>query len=190
MEFIDKKTIRLNRIINELDKFVLDFVKILEKHAKYVIISGYISILFGRARSTENIDVFIEKISKEKLSALYLDLKRKGYWCLNAESKEELYDYLKDGLAIRFAKKNETIPNFEVKFVNKIGIKALDNSITVITKNGNLKISPIEMQIAFKRYYLKSDKDLEDARHLESIFKERIDLNKIKDYKKIIENEA
>ena len=84
MEFRNKNTIKLNKIINELDKFVLDFTRILEKYANYVIISGYISILFGRARSTEDIDVFIEKIDKEKFYLLYSDLKKNDYWCLNA----------------------------------------------------------------------------------------------------------
>ena len=190
MKFLDSKTIRLDRELSELDKFVLNFIKILEKHVDYVIISGYVSILFGRARGTEDVDVFIRPINKNKVINLYKELIKKGYWCLNSDDEEEIYDYLTNGLAVRFAIKNETIPNFEVKFVNKIGIEALDNSITVIIKKGNLKISPIEMQIAFKRYYLKSDKDLEDARHLESIFKGKIDLNKIKEYKQIIENEA
>ncbi|MBS3155265.1 hypothetical protein J4404_02070 [Candidatus Woesearchaeota archaeon] len=191
MEFRDKNTIKLNKIINELDKFVLDFTRILEKYANYVIISGYISILFGRARSTENIDVFIKKIDKEKFYLLYSDLKKNDYWCLNAESPDDVYEYLKEGLAVRFAKKSETIPNIEVKFINKkLDADLIKESVTVITKEGSLKISSIERQIAFKKYYLKSDKDIEDAKHLEEIFKNKIDLNKIKKYKKMIENEA
>jgi len=191
MEFRDKNTIKLNKIINELDKFVLDFTRILEKYANYVIISGYISILFGRARSTEDIDVFIKKIDKEKFYLLYSDLKKNDYWCLNAESPDDVYEYLKEGLAVRFAKKSETIPNIEVKFINKkLDADLIKESVTVITKEGSLKISSIERQIAFKKYYLKSDKDIEDAKHLEEIFKNKIDLNKIKKYKKMIENEA
>ena len=191
MEFRDKNTIKLNKIINELDKFVLDFIRIIEKYANYVIISGYISILFGRARSTENIDVFIKKIDKEKFYLLYSDLKKNDYWCLNAESPDDVYEYLKEGLAVRFAKKSETIPNIEVKFINKkLDADLIKESVTVITKEGSLKISSIERQIAFKKYYLKSDKDIEDAKHLEEIFKNKIDLNKIKKYKKMIENEA
>ena len=191
MEFRDKNTIKLNKIINELDKFVLDFIRIIEKYANYVIISGYISILFGRARSTEDIDVFIKKIDKEKFYLLYSDLKKNDYWCLNAESPDDVYEYLKEGLAVRFAKKSETIPNIEVKFINKkLDADLIKESVTVITKEGSLKISSIERQIAFKKYYLKSDKDIEDAKHLEEIFKNKIDLNKIKKYKKMIENEA
>ncbi|HLD41949.1 MAG TPA: hypothetical protein VJB06_02850 [archaeon] len=67
MEFLDSRTIKLDKIENELDKFVLDFIKILEKHAKYVIVSGYVAILFGRSRGTEDIDMFIGRLAKEKV---------------------------------------------------------------------------------------------------------------------------
>src|SRR3989344_5143306 len=187
MKFLDSKTIQIDKELNELDKFVLRFIKILEKHTDYVIISGYVSILLGRTRGTEDIDVFIKELDKKEFIKLYNELKRNGYWCLNSEEDNELYSYLEDGLAIRFALKNETIPNFEVKFAKKLLSKeSFNDRITVITKDGRIKISSLERQIAFKRYYLKSDKDLEDARHIEEVFKENIDKKKVNIYKKLI----
>jgi len=187
MKFLDSKTIQIDKELNELDKFVLKFIKILEKHTDYVIISGYVSILLGRTRGTEDIDVFIKELDKKEFIKLYNELKRNGYWCLNSEEDNELYSYLEDGLAIRFALKNETIPNFEVKFAKKLLSKeSFNDRITVITKDGRIKISSLERQIAFKRYYLKSDKDLEDARHIEEVFKENIDKKKINIYKNLI----
>jgi hypothetical protein len=44
---IDKKEIILDKELNNLDKFVIDFVSLLDN---YVIVSGYVSILFGRSR--------------------------------------------------------------------------------------------------------------------------------------------
>lgn len=191
MEFIDKNTIKLDKSINELDKFVYRFIKILEKHANYVIVSGYVSILFGRARATEDIDIFIEELSKEKFNILYESLQKYGYWCLNAEDVNEIYDYLTEGLAVRFAIIKETIPNFEVKFAKKeLAKEALKDKLIVITKLGKIEISSLERQIAFKKYYLKSDKDLEDAKHIEELFKEHINIKKIEEYKKSIENET
>jgi hypothetical protein len=189
MEFIDKNTIKLDRTITELDKFVLEFVKILEKYADYVIISGYVAILFGRARATEDVDVFIERIDEDKLTAFYEELKGNGYWCLNAEYSEEVYGYLKDNLAVRFAIKDETVPNVEVKFTKKqLDEEALKDRIIVIVGENRLNVSSIERQIAFKKYYLKSDKDLEDARHIENLFKDHLDYGKIEEYKRLIEN--
>lgn len=191
MKFINKNTIKLDKVVNELDKFVLNFIKILEKHTDYVIVSGYVSILLGRSRSTEDVDMFVKPLDKQAFSELYKELVKNGFWCLNAESIEEVYSYLKDGLAVRFAKKNKTIPNFEVKFARKpLDLEAFDDRITVQTGIGGIKISSLERQIAFKRYYLKSDKDLEDAAHIEKLFNGKLDKSLIQTYKNLIEKET
>ena len=190
MEFVDARTIKLDKIINELDKFVLRFIKILDKHADYVIVSGYVSILFGRSRATEDIDIFIKELSKAQFDALYNDLKDSGYWCLNAESVDEIYSYLQEGLSIRFANEGETIPNFEVKFAKKkSALMAFADFLTVVMEEGKVKLSSLERQIAYKRYYLKSDKDLEDAAYIEKLFKEHINLGKVKLLQGMIEDE-
>jgi len=188
MKFLNKNTIKIDKELNELDKFVLDFIKILKKHTNYVIISGYVSLLFGRARGTEDIDIFIEEITKESFIKLYQDIERK-YWCLNSDDVNEIYSYLKDGLPIRVAIKDQTIPNFKIKLAkNLLDKEAFKDSIIVKTTLGELKISSLERQIAFKKYYLKSDKDLEDSKHIETLFKKNINYNKVEEYKRLIEN--
>lgn len=188
MEYLpEKKQITLNRELSDLDIFALDFLKILEKYAEYVIISGYISIVLGRTRATEDIDIFIKPFSKEKFSQLYKELKANDFWCLNAESEEEIFSYLADKLAIRFARVHTSVPNFEIKFPkDNLNEEAFKDSLTLILPQGKIKISSIEMQIAFKRYYLCSDKDKEDASHLENLFKNKLDINKINKYKEQI----
>jgi len=191
MKFIDKQTLQLDKVLTELDLFVLNFLRILEKHVQYVIVSGYISILFGRARATEDIDLFIQKIDKQQWAILYHNLITYGYWCLNTENSSEAYDYLKDGLALRFAREKEVIPNFELKFaLTPLAKESFHDTLTVKTSQGNFRISSLERQIAFKRYYLKSEKDLEDARHIEQIFKDQIDIKKVEAYKKRIDHET
>lgn len=190
MEFVGKGKIRLDRVLSELDERVLGFTRILEKHVEYVIVSGYVSILFGRARATEDVDIFIKELNEKKSALLYRNLVEQGYWCLNAEDASEIYSYLSDGLAVRFALKDEVIPNFEVKFARKKTAKsALEKPITVVLKNGVLRISPLEQQIAFKRYFLKTPKDIEDAEHMEEVFKEHLDNKKINEYRRLIEDE-
>ncbi|MEK6935891.1 MAG: hypothetical protein AABW67_03820 [Nanoarchaeota archaeon] len=189
MEYdLNKKEIKSDKILSELDKFVFSFIKILEKYTDYVIISGYVSILLGRTRVTEDVDIFIKELSFEKFSQLYDELKQKGFWCINAEEPEEIYDYLKSKLGVRFSKENESIPNFEVKFPKReVDREAFQDFIIVKLKEGNLKISSLERHIAFKRYYLKTDKDNEDAKHVEDIFKGKIDYDKINKLKRIVE---
>ena len=54
----EKKKINLNeKYIDKLDKFTIDFVNILTKYSDYVIVSGYVSILLGRTRASEDVDV-------------------------------------------------------------------------------------------------------------------------------------
>jgi len=191
MKFIDKKTIQIDKDINELDRLVIKFIRILEKHTIYVIVSGYVAILLGRSRTTEDVDIFIQELSKENFRKLYTDLQNSGFWCLNGENVAELYEYLIEGLAVRFALENQTIPNFEVKFARKLLDKeSFNDTLTAITKIGKIRISSLERQIAFKRYFLKSDKDIEDASHIEKLFKKNIDNRRVYEYKKMIENEA
>ena len=190
VKFVDSKTVRLDKSVNDLDAFVLRFIRILKKHVDYVIVSGYVSILFGRSRSTEDIDVFIKTLTKSQFEILYNELTNAGYWCLNAENIDEVYSYLDDGLSVRFANNGETVPNFEVKFAKKkSALMAFADSLTVAMAEGRLIISSLERHIAYKRYYLKSEKDLEDSGYIEDLFKEHIDHNKIRLLKKMIENE-
>ena len=63
MEIEYGKKIEFEKELSSLDQFVIAFTRILNKSGiKYVIISGYISILLGRTRATEDIDLFIKKI--------------------------------------------------------------------------------------------------------------------------------
>lgn len=183
----DKREIILERKLNKLDRFVLDFIKVLEKHIDYVIISGYVSILLGRTRATEDIDLFIKHISIEKFAEFYEEAKKRGFECINAEKVDEVFSYLKEGLAIRFSRKNQPVPNFEIKLPKReIDRETFEDFITVLLPRGKLKISSLERQIAFKEEYLKSDKDIEDATHIEELFKDKLDYGKINKLKEIV----
>lgn len=182
-----KKEIIINKELNNLDKFVLNFIKILEKYTDYVIISGYVSILLGRSRITEDIDVFIEKVQEKQFLKLYNELEKNGFWCLNSEDGKEIFDYLKDNLAVRFSYKGKNIPNFKIKFPkDELDRGTFNDFITVILNKKRLKISSLERHIAFKKYFLGSDKDVEDAIHIEELFKDKIDYNKINKLEELI----
>ena len=59
---------------------------------------------------------------------------------------------------------------------NEIGKYSFENKIKVILNKGELEISPIEMQIAYKLDLGKqgNEKDIEDAKHLYELFKEKL----------------
>lgn len=180
---IKNKKIKFSKELNQLDKFVIDFTSYLNKlKIKYVLISGYVSILFGRSRSSEDIDIFIEKLSYKKFKRLWEDLYKK-FECITTEDPKSAYDdYLNDKHAIRFSYKGQYLPNMEAKFC-KLDIDewTLNNRKEVSVNNHKLFISPIEIQIPFK-FRLGSDKDIEDAIHLYDLFKNHLDKKKLYEF--------
>jgi len=48
-----------------LDQFVIDFASIVEKYAKYIVVSGFVALAHGRSRATEDIDMIIERLDMQ-----------------------------------------------------------------------------------------------------------------------------
>jgi hypothetical protein len=168
--------LKFEKILSDLDKFVLDFVDLLEKNKiRYVIVSGYVSIVLGRTRTTEDVDIFISKINFDKFQSFFNILQQKNYWILNAVDVKEPFNMLEDGLAIRIAKKNTVIPNFEIKFAKKdTDFISLEKPLKVIVNRREVLMSPLEIQIPFK-FWLGSNKDIEDAIHIFTLFEQNLD---------------
>ncbi len=188
LKFINKKTIRLGKELNNLDIFVLDFVAVLERHTDYAIVSGYTALLFGRSRATEDVDMLVPEMDEKHFKNLFNDLEDSGFWCLNSDNANVLYnDYLKQKTAIRLARKNKVIPNIELKFAkNDFDCNTIRERIKVITRKGDIFIGPLEEEIAFKEIVLGSEKDMEDAGFLRNLFKGSLDKKRIEGFKKLL----
>ena len=186
MEFeFSKNKIVFKRELSDLDKFVIIFTNILNSmKVRYVVVSGYVAIVFGRSRETEDIDILVEKVSLKKFLILWKKAMR-NFDCINAEDADTAYnDFLDKKTAIRFSEKETFIPNIELKFVKSdVDFYTLDNAIMLFLNGKKVFISPIEMQIAYKMF-LGSEKDLEDAEYLYEIFKKQISLGKLRDFLK------
>ncbi len=189
MKVINNKKIKLEKSLNKLDKFTIKFCKTISP-LKYVLISGYVSILFGRSRSSEDIDIFIPKITYKEFLFVHKKLLKKKFWCINGDDKKELYSLLCDGHSIRYADFPKSIPNMEIKFVKTpLDFHTLKERIEVVIGKEKLFIGPLELQIAYKEEVLRSEKDIEDALHLRKVLEEHINLNSIKSYKRLIKDE-
>jgi hypothetical protein len=187
MKFISEKIIEIDRELSDLDIFTFDFIKLLRKHTPYVVVSGYVSILLGRSRASEDVDIIIPEMSYEKFIPLLDNLKKSGFYCLNAVKDKAVFEYLASNTAIRFAKNNTVIPNIELKFAkSEIDNIALKKTMTVKIGKEEMIISHLELQIVFKEKVLKSPKDIEDARHIRNIAKGHLDDNLIKRYEKML----
>jgi len=175
-----------NRTI--LDNFAADFARIVEKHAKYAIVSGFVAIAHGRSRGTEDVDIIIERLSGKKFKALHEDIIKNGFECIQTSDPEELYsEYLSKNDSIRYVRKGKHIPEMEFK----LSKDALDEYQLKTRKKLpftglDLYFSSIEMNIAFKEELLKSDKDMEDAKHLRIVYDGKLNEHEIKKIKGMI----
>jgi len=178
----------MNREINDrtiLDRFAQSFVNAVEKHAEYIIVSGFVAIAHGRSRGTEDIDMIIERIEKEEFIKLHCDLEKAGFECLQSGNANTIYDdYLTENLSVRYIQNGSYLPEMELKLAKD----ALDDyqikTKTKLPLTGlDFYFSSIEMNIAFKEELLKSDKDLEDARHLRIIYSDTLDEKELENIK-------
>ncbi len=179
---IDNKTI--------LDEFAESFCKIIDKYAKYVVCSGFVAISHGRTRGTEDIDMIIERIPKQIFIELHNDLLKNRFICMQSDNPADIYEmYLNKRNSIRYVWNDEGFfpPEMEIKFAkDEIDFEQLKNRTKLPLTRLNIYFSPIEDNIAFKEEFLKSDKDMEDAKHLRIIYEETIDENKINQIKEKI----
>jgi hypothetical protein len=187
MELSDD-TLTVSRELSALDKDVLEFTQILDAcDVNYVIVSGYVAILTGRSRSTEDIDIILESLSEAETEQLVTKLKDRGYWGM-AMPLDEMYSMLSEGSRIRIAEDGEMYPNFETWFVsNDVERAALSNPLTVTFDEDQIDISPLELQIAYKLRLAQaadslSGKDFEDALHLYLTFEERFNTEQLETY--------
>ncbi len=185
------KVLKFDKTLSDLDKLVIDFVGLLNgAKIKYVIISGYVSILLGRSRTTEDIDVFIDKIGYDDFQRFFNLSSDSGYWSVDSDSLDDAFDRLQNSLSIRLAKKGTVVPNFEVKFPKKkLDLISLNSPLEVIVNNSHLLMSPLEIQIPFK-IWLGSEKDIEDAVHIYELFKGKLDRNMMSTLSKELKVEA
>ncbi len=178
----------MNRSINDnniLKNFAIKFCAAIEKHVEYIIVSGFVAIASGRVRGTEDIDMFIKRLSKEKFIELHKCLIKNGFECMQSDDASIIYGYLIDNLSVRYTYKDKPLPEMEVKFpADDLDLYQFKIKTKLQKTKLDLWFSSINMNIAFKEEYLKSDKDMEDALYLRKFYAEIVnekEINEIKD---------
>lgn len=170
------------RYLSDLDLFVGRVLDILTAHSPYVIVSGYVAILFGRTRSTENVDILIPFCDVSTFVLIHDDFIRNGYEFLNAEDAFGLFSLLASGSGVRLCEHDLFIPNIEIKFVkNESDEYSFQNRIPLIIADRTFCISPLEIQIAYK-LWLGSEKDIEDTLFLQEISRDLINMDLLQDF--------
>ena len=172
-------TLAVEREPNQLDELAIRFSEILGQFdIKHVYIAGYVSILAGRARSTEDVDVLIERIDEETAVELAETLDEKGYWG-PAMPLTSMYEMLDTGDNIWVAPEDQITPHLEVKFArDEFDRASLENAITARIGDETISIGSLEIQIAYK-LHLSAQKDIEDAVHLYTLFEESLSVPRL-----------
>jgi hypothetical protein len=171
-----------------LEKFVLEFCSVVEKHVKYIICSGFVAIAHGRTRATEDVDMIIKKLDFDEFERLHKDLVKAGFECMQSSNSKEIFEnYLIKGDSVRYAWKDKFLPEMEVKFAkDDLDEEQLENRMKLPLTDLDVFFSSVESNIAFKEELLGAEKDLEDAKHLRIIYEEEINEEEINEIKEKI----
>ncbi|MFH0837270.1 MAG: hypothetical protein V1870_04025 [Candidatus Aenigmatarchaeota archaeon] len=171
---------------NILDDFCQKFCDVLERHCKYIVVSGFVAISSGRTRGTEDIDVIIERLDKKEFISLHRALIKAGFVCMQTDDPEEMFEkYLSKKTSIRYTFGDHPLPEMELMFSKDLLDDTQIKTRVKLELTGlDIWFSNINVNIAFKELYLGSEKDLEDARHLRIVYRNLVDeqeINRIKD---------
>ncbi|MDZ5812656.1 hypothetical protein U4E84_15010 [Halorubrum sp. AD140] len=173
------ETLYVDRALNQLDELAIAFSDILDHVGiEHVFIAGYVSILAGRARSTEDVDVLIEPIDEAIAETLATRLETENFWG-PAMPLASMYEMLENGDPIWVAPTDQVTPHLKVKTVgDEFDRASLSHAITAQIGGESIPIGPLELQIAYK-LSLGAQKDIEDAVHLYTLFEETLSVSQL-----------
>lgn len=171
---LDDGILTVDREPNQLDRLAIDVSAVLSNlDVDHVLVAGYVAILAGRPRGTEDIDLLIQELDESETTELADALRDRGFWG-SAMPLDDMHEMLEAGTNVRVARDGEVIPNVEMKYVgDRFDRASLQNTITARIGDHTLPIGQLELQIAYK-LFLDTQKDFEDAVHLYLLFEENL----------------
>lgn len=87
---------------NILDRFAEKFCEITERYVKYIVVSGFVAIAHGRRRTTDDIDMIIERIPFEVFEKFHNELINNGFICMQSSKVRDIYEYLDNKDSVRY----------------------------------------------------------------------------------------
>jgi len=126
--------------------------------------------------------MIIERLSEKDFVILHNDLVKNGFVCMQSDDSAIVHDYLKEGMSVRYVVASEGFfpPEMEIKFSkDELDKEQLESRMKLELTGLDVYFSSIEGNIAFKEELLKSEKDMEDAKHLRIIYEGKFDEKKI-----------
>lgn len=181
---VERGRIQVLEPVSPYDGLVREFLATLED-VEAVLISGYPAIMLGRSRETEDIDLFLGDMGRDRFDAWWGRLSAAGFWCINA-GPDGAWDLLQERMAPRFAKEGTIEPNFEVKFAReRLSAQQLREAWDLDLLGVHAHIGDLSDQVAYKVFmgtqhdpggaHLPVNKDMEDAEHIARVAGHAID---------------
>jgi hypothetical protein len=164
----------VERAPNALDDLAIDFSGLLsERGVDHVFVAGYVAVLTGRPRATNDVDALIEPLSESEVDALVAAMRETGYWG-PAMPLDATFETLDEGTNLRVAPEDQVTPHVALKFVDdEFDDASLEGAIDAHVGGATIPIGSLELQIAYE-LYLGGQKDLEDAAHPYVLFGETL----------------
>ena len=176
------EVLAVDREPTALDTLAIDVSSVLsEAGIDHALVAGYVAILAGRARSTEDIDLILEPLDRRQAEELSAALDSAGFWG-STTPLSRLSETLAAGGNVRVAPDGEVVPNVELNYAtDEFDRASIENAITASIAAHELPIGPLELQIAYK-LYLGTQKDFEDAVHLFTMFEESLSKPRLEEW--------
>lgn len=173
------ETLVVEREPNHLDELAFAFSGYCDELGiDHVFVAGYVAILAGRARATQDIDVLLEPIDSETVRTLADSLDEASYWG-PAMPLSEMSTVLEDGGTIWVARDDEMAPHLDVQFASdRFDLASLEHAIQGRLGDRKLPIGPLELRIAYK-LHLGTQTDREDAAHIYTLFEESLSTERL-----------
>ena len=141
-----------------------------------MIVGGFVAILFGRNRRSEDIDFLLQPVGFGEFEQLYRCLREEGFDPASRADPVELYEEGMRGASMRFDFGGMAAPYVDARFaLRRYQRAALENALTLVLGGRHeLRIPPPELQIVYK-LWLGSDKDAGDAVFLYTLLRDVLD---------------
>jgi hypothetical protein len=177
----------IDRELSEFDRRAFAFFDLLDDVGiDYLVVSGYLLLLTGRQRMTEDVDLILSIQTTDRFDELATRLGEEGY-VANPPPLDRLPEFIEEG-HVGVHAEEARVPTFDISLGDtQIERDAFADSLSVEVGGKTLQVTPFEQQIAYKLSMLydptdHTAMDFLDALHLYRVFEEHIDMNSLRNY--------
>jgi hypothetical protein len=186
MDFEDGVLV-IDRELSEFDRRAFAFFDLLDEIGiDYLVVSGYLLLLTGRQRMTEDVDLILSVRTTDRLDELATRLGEAGY-VANPPPLDRLPEFIEDG-HVGVHAEGARVPTFDLSLgETQLERDAFADSLSVEVSGKTLQVTPFEQQIAYKLSMLydptdHTAMDFLDALHLYRLFEDHLDMDSLRSY--------